>query len=80
MDFDVINLVQSIPWVGSHSWSMVVIGFALWGGAHLFANIPAPTDQSNPVWKSVYPLLNSVVAANYKHATSVLANVEKEIK
>lgn len=74
MDF--FTLAALSPWVLTHPWFLSIALPALfWLLAHIFANIPQPTEKSNTLWKAIYPVLNSVIAANYAHAKNLIPNV-----
>lgn len=71
-------LVAGLPFVAAHPVLLVVVLPALfWLAAHGMTFVPAPTATSNSLWKAAYPILNSVIAANY--GKSVNAPIVQEL-
>ena len=45
---------------------------------HVWANIPAPKEDSNALWIAFYSTVNTIVAGNYNHAKS-MENIKNSI-
>jgi hypothetical protein len=80
MELDIIHIIQGIPFVMEHPYLVGVTGFVLWGVAHLWANVKAPTETSSYFWKTAYSMVNTVVAANYNKAKNTLATLDNPKK
>lgn len=54
---------------------LAILAFIL---THVWANIPAPKEDSNPFWKAIHSAVNTIVAGNYNHAKS-MENIKNSI-
>lgn len=54
---------------------LAILAFVL---THVWANIPAPKEDSNALWKALYSAVNTIIAGNYNHAKS-MENIKNSI-
>lgn len=67
--------LSGVPYVIAHPWILtLVLPSGMWFFSHIMANVPQPNDQSNAVWKTLYPVLN-LLSANYAYTKNQIPNV-----